>query len=112
MAVLHTQGEWTKSGNRIMSMDHAICDVFSGTDEYTPSAKQATANAALICDAVNNTVGKGIDPNAVPQALQALKDMLGFVVSLQMLGQFNGCEDDVKEQVTNALEAITAAKLK
>ena len=31
------------------------------------------ANAALICDAVNNTAGKGIDPNAVPEIIQALK---------------------------------------
>ena len=31
------------------------------------------ANAALICDAVNNTVGKGIDPNAVPGLLEVLE---------------------------------------
>ena len=35
--------------------------------------KLRESNAQLICDAVNNTAGKGIDPNAVPGLLEALE---------------------------------------
>ena len=38
--------------------------------------KDEEANATLICDAVNNTAGKGIDPKAVPGLLKTLIDMV------------------------------------
>ena len=45
---------------------YGICEL-----DLLHESKQA--NAALICDAVNNTAGKGIDPVAVPGMLRALQ---------------------------------------
>ena len=47
--------------------------------------KLREANAALICDAVNNTANKGINPNAVPGLLEALKYM-GTIKNLHEMG--------------------------
>lgn len=109
MTIQYSEGEWTSvegvSHFLIMNGDDAICK--TSTKSYRDKC-----NAALICDAVNNTAGQGIDPNSVPTLLQATKDLLGFIVSLQMLGQLKGCEDDAAEQVANALNAINSAKLK
>ena len=56
----HTKGEWEVVGNKIMAKDHCICQIYSGTDSYTPSKLEAKANAALI--------------TAAPKMLEALKE--------------------------------------
>jgi hypothetical protein len=37
---------------------------------------ESKANAIAICEAMNSTYGKGIDPSSVPELLEALKDLM------------------------------------
>lgn len=78
MAIEHTQGKFLALNP--IELDGTLTDEVS---IIVTEPKQQTickldgnnkkANAALICDAVNNTANKGIDPNAVPGMLRALQ---------------------------------------
>lgn len=75
MAIQHTQGKWRvkESGRCICSPDKTICQLTGIEDGALAITPEVEANATLICDAVNNTAGKGIDPNAVEGLLTTLK---------------------------------------
>ena len=82
MAIQHTQGKWRVNQDFIIG-DRYVAKIFdhsTALSQYkniNSSLKaESKANAALICDAVNNTAGAGIDPNAVPGLLEALKDLI------------------------------------
>lgn len=40
------------------------------------------------------------------ELLEALKSILGLVVSLEMLGQFKGCEDEITDEIIKSTKAI------
>ena len=132
MAIQSTQGKWkiyqnlddlqigVQGSKDPKSCDNyrRVCLVTQGGYEI-PDYDEAQANAALICDAVNNTSGSGIDPNAVPQILNALEKL--HIVAHSICGI-----DAVKNVINNpgyggktllealdvALKAIKSAKLK
>ena len=115
MTTQHTQGEWINKGpgrqftNRreiaTLDSDQTIM-IIEGYGDKT----QDEANAALICDAVNNTAGKGINPNAVPELLKVLS----------IISQHAYDDDTPKEDILAdfdnmrglAINAIKAAELK
>ena len=61
--------------------------------------------AQTICDAVNNTVGKGINPNAVAGLLEALVKIRNSIKNQQL-------EDRFGPTLERAEEAINSAELK
>lgn len=79
MAIQHTQGEWVFTNGWNNAERHINCDdktiVICRAFAANLSPDEAQANAALIVDAVNNTAGKGIDPNAVPGLLEIAKGL-------------------------------------
>ena len=129
MAIQHTQGKWEASqlesiqGGKlpsyiIMSNDgkSQVCHVHPkrtgcGDHSYDVTKEQATANAALICDAVNNTVGKGIDPNAVPGLLEALKEAKDLLHTLRVESLYRA-HNQRKKQMDKIEQAIKSADLK
>ncbi len=125
MAIQHTPTEWRVKNpahtndlniwcttihaypfNRVPIKGHRtiLSRTFGGTKEISE------ANATLICDAVNNTAGKGIDPNAVPELLKVLS----------IISQHAYDDDTPKEDILAdfdnmrglAINAIKSAELK
>ena len=87
MAIQHTPTDWLVR-QTIHEINDVDIDIHMKGDNLamTPIAripkyndqKLREANAALIVDAVNNNAGKGIDPNAVPKILEAIKKILVY----------------------------------
>lgn len=80
------------------------------TDEYaqgiiSAACKESKATAQTATDAVNNTAGNGIDPNAVPGLLEALKDL----VYSQNAGMGKKA---IQLRIELAKDAIKAAEIK
>ena len=61
------------------------------------------ANRKLIEDAVNNTAGKGIDPNAVPGLLQALEEARRVLILCGLIDK-SGQADNAVKVVEHAIE--------
>ena len=99
MAIQYNQGKWFVGsdhlGNIVIHSTHggdiATCDDL---------ANEGQANAALICDAVNNTAGAGIDPNAVPGLLETLN-----TISAR-------CNGNSSDSISDLLNVIQAIKIK
>ena len=119
MAILYTQGTWVFSEDHsaiVAIKDHKVKMV---ADFGKSDLPETEANAKLILNAVNNTAGKGIDPVAVPQILNALKKL--HIVAHSICGI-----DAVKNIINNpgyggktllealdvALKAIKSAEIK
>ena len=100
MAIQHTD-KWIPTESPLGSNTYEIgIPTNSGFTHIAdvPNKEQAQS----ICDAVNNTAGKGIDPNAVPGLLKACKGLLQ-------------CIDtglDVMKALDDAHRAIKSADLK
>ena len=117
MAIQHTQGKWAiyqdlddlqigvQGSKDPKSCDNyrRVCLVTQGGYEI-PDYDEAQANAALICDAVNNTAGKGIDPNAVPGLLKSLQGLL------EVLGDYP--DREYEEAIISAKQSIKSAEIK
>lgn len=73
MNTKHTQGEW-----EVAERFNIIADGEYVGDTYQPyiTDEKCEANAKAIVTAVNNTYGKGINPEAVPDLLGALRTLL------------------------------------
>ena len=122
MAIQHTLTDWITNSDRSDGLNQiktkdglftiATVHGFQYNQGKRLTGEQAQANAALICDAVNNTAGAGIDPNAVPRLLGALKNILGLVISLKLLGLSSGCEDEIIQAIGESTKAIKATQLK
>ena len=69
MAIQYTNFKWTICKGSNLIVDDKTGEHIVDTDHLSDNGN---INAALICDAVNNTAGKGIDPNAVPELLKVL----------------------------------------
>lgn len=67
------------------------------------SLATAQANAALIVSAVNNTAGHGINPEAVPDILKALRDLLFHVEEYMDFGKQGGQEAVLQKAARAAL---------
>jgi len=72
-----------------------------------PMDDETKANAAAIVSAVNNTYGKGINPESVPDLLSALHGMLNIGNALA-----TGHESWIDERRANAKAAIEKATIK
>lgn len=62
-----------------MDMKQTKCDVFTQKTRdiaIMENVPEVEANAALICSAVNNTSVRGINPEAVPDMLEALERII------------------------------------
>ena len=114
MAIQHTQGKWTKSNpattNKRLFAIHVgkllvakTCDHLDRFNNSLITPEQAKANAALICDAVNNTAGKGIDPVAVPGLLKALQECVKHITHN---------DPDIPAVLIEAKKAIKSAEIK
>lgn len=83
----------------VSSEEDAVCDCYMNA-----------TNATLIVDAVNNTVGNGIDPNAVAEMLKTLE-----YISQHAYDDNTGIEyilADFDNMRRLALKAIKSAELK
>ena len=67
--------------------------------------------AQLIADAVNNTANKGIDPNAVPGLLEALKEAKDLLHTLRVESLYRA-HNQRKKQMDKIEQAIKSADLK
>lgn len=57
-------------------------------------------------DAAIKKVNKLAQPNNNVEVVEALKDLLGLVVSLQLLGMFKGCGDEINTEIIKSTEAL------
>ena len=92
---IHTGNDSDNTYNKIAIM--------RGNDGYSPNYEQYQTNAALICDAVNNTAGKGIDPVAVPGLLKALQECVKHITHN---------DPDIPAVLIEAKKAIKSAEIK
>lgn len=108
MAVQYTKVKWSykptdKPGFFELHSDqqNQTCELATvrPSDPMMGCDDRAKANAALIVDAVNNTAGKGIDPNAVPEIMQALR-----IVSYA-LRKSDKLSTEIIRMVTKAIKA-------
>lgn len=119
MAIQHTQGKWTTHGSLgdlqiiVDNNETGIAERIASVhcfDHHIPSYNESKANAALIVDAVNNTAGKGIDPNAVPGLLEALQCINEWTEA------FDGSQESLEDMRDNikdiSTQAIKSAELK
>lgn len=60
------------------------------------------ANAEAIITAVNNTYGAGINPEAVPDMLKALKEAKRMYESVQPAGGWQGVYESIKSAINDA----------
>lgn len=120
MAILYTQGKWTtkstdKPGFFEISSDESnqTCELATvrPSDPMMGCNDRSEANAALICDAVNNTAGSGIDPNAVPGLLEALKEAKDLLHTLRVESLYRA-HNQRKKQMDKIEQAIKSADLK
>lgn len=78
MAIQHTTDKWIPTESSLGSNTYEVgIPTNSGFTHIAdvPNKEQAQ----LICDAVNNTAGKGIDPNAVPGLLETLNMAIEYL---------------------------------
>lgn len=80
---------------------------------FGDTKEEATDNAELIAEAFNVANETGLSPRQLvdenKELLGALQSITGFVVSLKLLGQFKGVEEDATDEIvqaTNVIEAI------
>ena len=113
MAIQHTQGKWsildTEDNSPLIYCEQkakTIAEVNPkcGAHYSITETDEVQANAQLIVDAVNNTAGKGINPNAVPGLLEALKNLLG------VLGDYP--DREYEDAIIAAKKATKATELK
>lgn len=111
---IHTTGTWKHDQHLEIIGDRYIAKVYDHST--TPSSykdansvlkAEAKANAALICDAVNNTAGAGIDPIAVPGMLSALSEARRILILCSLIDK----SGQAKDAVTIVEKAIKDANL-
>lgn len=74
-----SQLPWSVDGCQIHSNGKYLLALQSGSPLF-----ESKANAIAICEAMNSTYGKGIDPSSVPELLEALKFCLSVIKSQGM----------------------------
>ena len=113
----HTTGKWeySKQDSNMYSIYGSRSTPVAMVNPFNRdwlSGEEVEANAALICDAVNNTAGQGIDPNAVPGLLEALQDSNRQIQMMCERMPLDKLTSRDTEQISINARAIAAAKLK
>ena len=121
MTIQHTHTPW-RVGGEVTSNQEGLYEIWAKdctvpiatvqpSDPYKGFLSRTKANAALICDAVNNTAGKGIDPNAVPGLLYIVSELVKK--SFRKEGASKYTDYSVASSlIDKAKEAIKSAELK
>ncbi len=78
-----TQGKWESEDKRSLNNRYWICNDNTIIAEVLPDChvsldENADANAGAIVSAVNNTWNKNINPECVPELLEALKAWVDY----------------------------------
>lgn len=81
-----------------------VCKTFGSTDENSPSIGEQAANSKAIVTAVNFTYGASINPEAVPELLSSIKEMMRFEPVMREGGA------EALQYPDNFLKAILATK--
>lgn len=68
----------------------------------SPGYEEGKSNATAIVTAVNNTYGAGINPKAVADMLEALKEAKRMYESVQPAGGWQGVYESIKSAINDA----------
>lgn len=85
-----------------------VCDFEKAHGHRDHAYDEAEANAKAIVKAVNNTYGKGINPEAVEDMKEALK-LAHEVLLLALIWDFNSATKDRLDDFEKAKDAISEA---
>ena len=88
-----------------------VCGGIRAAIAVSIGADKSKQQAQLIADAVNNTANKGIDPNAVPGLLEALKEAKDLLHTLRVESLYRA-HNQRKKQMDKIEQAIKSADLK
>ncbi len=109
-----TQGEW-----EVDKYGHLSCDnqsiLISGASIPMVVTEESKANAEAICKAVNNTYGKGIDPEKIGELIQSVEILLSDMSVLRQTGvgedKVIECTSPHTRLVTDLIKALESIKL-
>jgi hypothetical protein len=109
-----TKGEWKLEDSGLVSYYSVVTDADNDFDVL--SVKKAhikKANIEAITAAVNNTYGKGINPEGVEATNKGLSDLIKWVelTAMPILKTFGYDEEVLPKGFDKWKEALTAAKL-
>jgi hypothetical protein len=103
-----TKGKWELSdGNDIFVKNGDNLTIIAEMDDkYNPFWD---VDALAICNAVNNTYGKGIDPEAVPELVEALKEAIKEIPN-RIYGQGESYKNPTYTLIEEALKKAEIKK--
>jgi len=90
-----TTGQWNISDNDIVAVYHKI-GTLQGIFNAQMGKFEHNNNGAAICNSINNTYGKNINPEAVPELLRMLKC---FVDVIDMIADSKGVMEERTREV-------------
>lgn len=110
-----TKGEWKFAS----TMQSEVTQFYTSLDEDTMFAithnevnfSEKRGNNEAICNAVNNTYGKSINPESVPLMLEALKEAVSYMNALLSWQTEKVKGDRIRDAILKAKEAINKATL-
>lgn len=107
-----TQGEWGYQtsllikGSIIHAGDYNIAEVYGQNDM---TIAQSSINAEAICKAINNTYGKGVDPEKISELINCFSDLCGLVAYFKISEiKF---DEECDKRLNNAMKALESIKL-